>query len=133
MHHYHIDISMIPLSISIFLKDFLSISIFFRIALSISISIFSKLTISIFFKSVDISTIDIDISNRATYQQKQDENPLIKLLVGVPVPLADLPEIGRWVVCSEGGIPRDGLPCTRNTESSSEPPKTRSDQFVGRH
>ena len=30
---------MIPLSISIFLKDFLSISIFFRIALSISISI----------------------------------------------------------------------------------------------
>ena len=66
---------MIPLSISIsiFLKDFLSIliSIFFRIALSIliffrhalSISIFSKMTIpisiAIFFKSVDISTIDI--------------------------------------------------------------------------
>ena len=70
---------MIPLSISIsvFLKDFLSmffrialsisISIFSRIALSISISIsiFSKMTISIsisisiFFKSVNISTIDI--------------------------------------------------------------------------
>ena len=73
--HYLIDIFMIPLLISIFLKDFLSItiSIFFRIALSISIFskisvsilIFSKMTIltslsiSIFFKSVDISTIDI--------------------------------------------------------------------------
>ena len=41
---------MIPLSISIFLKDFLSISIFFRIALSISI--FSRIALS-------ISTIDI--------------------------------------------------------------------------
>merc|ERR1711973_510401 len=44
-----IDIFGIALSISI------SILIFFRIALSISISI----SISIFFKSVDISTIDI--------------------------------------------------------------------------
>lgn len=51
------------------------------------------------------------------------------LLVGVPVPRADLPERGRWVAGKEEGVPRDGLPCTRNTESSSEPPKTRSDQL----
>ena len=43
LHHYHINIFMIPLSI--FLKDFLSISIFFRIALSISI--FSRIALSI--------------------------------------------------------------------------------------
>ena len=45
--------------------DILSILIFCKIALSISISIFSKITISIlisisiFFKSIDISTIDM--------------------------------------------------------------------------
>ena len=61
----------LSISISIFLKDFLLISIFFRIALSISIFprialsilIFSYMTISIsisiFFKSVDISTVNI--------------------------------------------------------------------------
>ena len=47
------------ISILSFSKISLSISIFFRIALSISIAIFSKMTISIFFKSVDISTINI--------------------------------------------------------------------------
>ena len=64
------------LSISIFSEIFLSlsISIFSKISLSISISIFSKISlsitifskmtisISIFFKSVDISTIDIRYS-----------------------------------------------------------------------
>ena len=55
--NHHIDIDIFGIA--------LSISIFFRIALSISISIFSKMTISIlisisiFFKSVDISTIDM--------------------------------------------------------------------------
>merc|ERR1712107_78885 len=43
----------ISISISIFLKYFLSISIFSNMTISISISI------SIFFKSVDISTIDM--------------------------------------------------------------------------
>ena len=60
-HHIDIDIDIFGIALSI------SISIFFRIALSISISIFSKMTISIlisisnsiFFKSVDISTIDM--------------------------------------------------------------------------
>merc|ERR1711989_84362 len=83
LHHYHIDIFLIPLSISIsisiFLKDFLSISI--------SISIFSELPYQYqfryryfpklpyryryryrYFSKVSIyrqSIFDIDISNRA--------------------------------------------------------------------
>merc|ERR1712218_566722 len=50
----------VPISTS-FLKMSLSISIFSKISLSISISIpiFFRNALSIFFKSVDISTIDI--------------------------------------------------------------------------
>ena len=68
---------LISISISIFSKISLSMSI------SISIPIFFRnaLSISIFFKSVNISTINIDISNRAMRERERLAHKALGLLL----------------------------------------------------